>query len=86
MHFYKRDAMRVALRVRFNWIGRIASGVETVITSQTSQVRTVSNAKQREVLVGATGPVAGSSIYPAILNNISGTHFKVIRATAGRMK
>jgi tripartite-type tricarboxylate transporter receptor subunit TctC len=68
---------------KFNWIGRLANGVETIIVAKQSGVATVEDAKKREVVVGATGPSAGASVYPTLLNNVVGTKFKLIRGYAG---
>lgn len=68
---------------KFIWVGRMASGVETVVSWYTTPVKTIEDAKSHEIAIAATGPSSGSSVYPIVLNNIVGTKFKVIRGYAG---
>lgn len=68
---------------KFVWIGRMASGVETVVSWHSTDVKTIEDAKSREIAIAATGPSSGASIYPILLNNLVGTKFKVIRGYAG---
>lgn len=68
---------------KFNWVGRMASGVETVITWHTVPAKTIDDAKKTTVIIAATGPSSGAAIYPTILNNMLGTKFKVIRGYDG---
>jgi tripartite-type tricarboxylate transporter receptor subunit TctC len=68
---------------KFAWIGRIASGIETVISWHTVPVKTIEDVKNREVVVAASGPSSGSAIYPTVLNNLVGTKFKVVQGYTG---
>jgi tripartite-type tricarboxylate transporter receptor subunit TctC len=67
---------------KFNWIGNVASDNSTLVTWHTSGVKTLEDAKAREVTIGATGD-GNSSIYPRVLNAVLGTKFKVIRGYPG---
>ena len=62
----------------FNWIGRVTSSGEVMITSAASQVRSIQDAMQRQVVVGTTGPGSPSQGYPILLNAAAGTKFKII--------
>ena len=68
---------------KFNWIGRMADGVETIITWHTVPAKTMDDAKTTQIVIAATGPSSGAAIYPTILNNLIGTQFKVIRGYDG---
>jgi tripartite-type tricarboxylate transporter receptor subunit TctC len=63
---------------RFTWIGSMSREVSLCFTWTKSGIHTLEDAKQREVLVGATGQGADSYIYPQLLNAVLGTKFKVI--------
>jgi tripartite-type tricarboxylate transporter receptor subunit TctC len=63
---------------RFNWIGTVQSANINLYVWTKEGVRTLDDAKKREVLLGATGAGGGNEIYPALLNNILGTRFRVI--------
>jgi tripartite-type tricarboxylate transporter receptor subunit TctC len=68
---------------KFNWIGRLASGTETIISWHTVPVKSISDVKKQEVIVAGAGPSSGSTIYPIVLNNLIGTKFKVVSGYAG---
>ena len=68
---------------KFNWIGRMASGVEAIVTWQTAPAKSIDEAKTRQAVIAATGPSSGSAIYPIVLNHLIGTKFKVVRGYTG---
>jgi tripartite-type tricarboxylate transporter receptor subunit TctC len=68
---------------RFTWIGRIATGNETVVVWAASGIRTIDDAKKREVVMGATGISGTSAMYPLLLNKIVGTRFKIVTGFPG---
>jgi tripartite-type tricarboxylate transporter receptor subunit TctC len=68
---------------KFTWIGRMAPGVETIVSWYTVPVTSIADAKKREIVIAAAGPASGSAIYPTVLNNLIGTKFKVVRGYAG---
>lgn len=61
-----------------NWLGSIAKATANCFTWHASPVKTLDQAKTREVLLGATGATGNSAIFPQLLNNLLGTKFKVI--------
>jgi tripartite-type tricarboxylate transporter receptor subunit TctC len=67
---------------RFNWIGNPASDNSTLTTWYMSGVKTIEDAKRKEVTIGATGD-GNSYIYPKVLNAVVGTKFKIIRGYPG---
>ena len=63
----------------FNWIGRLAPGVDMIVTWWTTGIRTITDAtKVASLPIGATGPASGTSLYPLMLNALVGTRFDVI--------
>jgi tripartite-type tricarboxylate transporter receptor subunit TctC len=75
--FYGNDKARFDPR-RFGMIGSMNREVGTCFTWHTSSVRTIEDAMQREVLVGATGASGTSFQFPVLLNALIGTKFKPV--------
>jgi tripartite-type tricarboxylate transporter receptor subunit TctC len=63
---------------RFAWIGRVDSSVLAGLVWHTSPVRTLADAKHREVSVAAGGASGTAATVPWALNRMLGTNFKVI--------
>ena len=61
-----------------SWIGSLGRVVSVVIVWHEANVKTIAEAKQREVIMGATGVRGTTATYPALLNNMFGTKFKII--------
>jgi tripartite-type tricarboxylate transporter receptor subunit TctC len=68
---------------KFNWIGRINSNVEVEHTWHASGIRSIEDAKKREVIVAGTGPTSSSVVMPRLMNELIGTKFKVVTGFAG---
>ncbi len=68
---------------KFNWIGRVNSNVEVEQTWHSSGVKTIADAKAKEVSVAGTGPDSSSVVFPRLLNDILGTKFKVVSGYTG---
>ncbi len=62
----------------FNWIGAVSSPANVMVTWHTSGVKTLDEAKQKEVTVGATTAGTTQEMYPLMANNLFGTKFKVV--------
>jgi tripartite-type tricarboxylate transporter receptor subunit TctC len=77
------DAQQQFDSTKFNWIGRMAAGVESIIGWHTVPVSSIEEAKTREMVIAAAGPSSGSAIFPVVLNNLIGTQFKVLRGYSG---
>jgi tripartite-type tricarboxylate transporter receptor subunit TctC len=65
------------------WLGGMANSNGLVYTWHTSDIKTLNDAKQREVPVGAVGTASDSFIFPTIINELLGTRFKPIPGYAG---
>ena len=68
---------------RYTWIGRINSNVEVHHTWHASGVRTIDDAKRREVILAGTGPTSSSVVMPRLMNELIGTRFKVVTGFQG---
>jgi tripartite-type tricarboxylate transporter receptor subunit TctC len=68
---------------KFQWIGSPIDEVNVLWSWHTNPVKTVEDAKQRELVVGATGPGSPTYFYPRIMNTLIGTKFKVVSGYPG---
>ncbi len=67
---------------KFAFIGNPIVDNNVVVTWATSGVKTIADAKTREIAIGATG-YNTSSQYPQALNTVAGTKFKIILGYPG---
>src|SRR5918999_2655969 len=58
------------------WLGSMTNSNGTVYTWHTSGIKTLDDAKQKEVPMGAVGPQSDSVIFPNLINELLGTRFK----------
>ncbi len=68
---------------KYSWIGRINANVEVQHTWHASGIRTIEDARRREVVVAGTGPTSSSVVMPRLMNELIGTRFKVVTGFAG---
>jgi tripartite-type tricarboxylate transporter receptor subunit TctC len=68
---------------KFTWVGRINSNVEVHHTWHTSGIKTIEDAKMREVIQAGTGPTSSSVVMPRLMNELIGTKFKVVTGFQG---
>jgi tripartite-type tricarboxylate transporter receptor subunit TctC len=66
-----------------NWLGSMAYSNGTLYTWHLSGIKTLDDAKARDVLLGGAGTTSDSYIYPTLVNGLLGTRFKVINGYAG---
>jgi tripartite-type tricarboxylate transporter receptor subunit TctC len=66
-----------------SWIGSLLQTATTVAIWHTAGVKTVEEAKKKEVIMGATGAAGTKAAYPALLNNTIGTKFKIVTGYEG---
>jgi tripartite-type tricarboxylate transporter receptor subunit TctC len=67
----------------FNWIGNMTRSNNLAVVWHTKGVKTLEDATKTEVIVGALGAGGTLATYPAILNAVTGTKFKVVLGYAG---
>jgi tripartite-type tricarboxylate transporter receptor subunit TctC len=65
------------------WIGNMAPIRNMLALYHTAKAQSVDEAKQTEVIVGATGPSSPTYILPDLLNKFLGTKFKIITGYKG---
>ena len=63
---------------KFNWLGTTGISNQMGLAWYTTGVKTIEQAKQRELITGATGAGAGTAIFPTVLNAVIGTRFKLV--------
>jgi hypothetical protein len=63
---------------RYNWIGNMSDAANTVLSWGTSGVANFNDARSKELVMGSTTPASLGGIYPAIMNRVLGTKFKII--------
>lgn len=64
---------------KFNWIGSTAREVSVgVVWAASTDVRTIQDAMQKEVIVGSSGVGNDTGAFPLVLNRFLGTKFKPI--------
>jgi tripartite-type tricarboxylate transporter receptor subunit TctC len=83
----KHPAIRYKAR-EFNWIGRLTSAVEVTIVWHTVPVKTIEDAKKREVIIGGTSARSSTDTNHKVMNAIAGTKFKMVlgyKGTTGAM-
>jgi tripartite-type tricarboxylate transporter receptor subunit TctC len=68
---------------RFNWIGSPSRTVSIgAVWNTSTPVRTIQDAMQREIVVGATSIAQDTGIFPRALNRVLGTRFKIVTGYA----
>lgn len=62
----------------FEWIGSMGNQQQICVTWHTSPIKTIEQAKEREIVVAATGATGNSATMPKQLNQLIGTKFRVV--------
>jgi len=68
---------------KFQWIGRITSIVESLVAWHSSPIKTIGDAKKREMVIAATSPDSTTETNPKLLNNLVGTKLKIVLGYPG---
>jgi tripartite-type tricarboxylate transporter receptor subunit TctC len=66
-----------------NWIGRLAPILQFIVAARSSPVKTIEDARQKEISLSATSPSGMTFVIPQVLNRLAGTKFKIIPGYAG---
>jgi tripartite-type tricarboxylate transporter receptor subunit TctC len=64
--------------LKLNWIGSIGKLQNVCATWHTSPIKSIAQAKEREVIVAAAGATSNTALMPKVLNALMGTRFKVV--------
>jgi len=62
----------------FNWLGSIGKLENVCATWHSSPIKTIADARAREVIVAAAGATSNTAIVPKMLNALIGTRFRVV--------
>jgi tripartite-type tricarboxylate transporter receptor subunit TctC len=62
----------------FGWLTSLSKSQAICVTWHTSPIKTLDDAKTREVVVSGTGAGGNNAVIPKILNRLLGTKFKVV--------
>ena len=68
---------------RFLWIGSVASPANVLAVWHATGVKTIEDAKRKEVTIGSTTPGTTKEMFPLMANRLLGTKFKVINGYKG---
>jgi hypothetical protein len=68
---------------QMQWLGSIAPAVETMAVWHTAGVKSIDDARKKEVVAGASARGAITFIYPAMMNEFLGTKFKIVTGYPG---
>jgi tripartite-type tricarboxylate transporter receptor subunit TctC len=68
---------------KLQWIGSMANSNGVIYAWRASGIKTIEDAKQQEVPLGAVGTASDSYIFPTLVNALVGTKFKPIPGYAG---
>jgi tripartite-type tricarboxylate transporter receptor subunit TctC len=64
--------------LKLNWIGSIGKLQNVCATWHESPIKTIKQAQEREVVVGAAGATSNTALMPRVLNAVLGTRFRVV--------
>ncbi len=68
---------------KFNWIGRLAPTPAVTMVRSDSKVDSIEQTLSREVTLSATGAGSTVSLFPAVMNKVLQTKFKIILGYKG---
>ena len=68
---------------KFKWLGALSKSNQVTITWHTSNIRTLEDAKKREVRLGGSGVAAMSTVLPQLYNSLVGTRFVTVQGYKG---
>ena len=68
---------------KFNWLGRFVDVDYIAVVTARSGVKSIDDARKKQIVAGATGARGASAIGPELFNRIAGTKFKVVAGYKG---
>ena len=68
---------------KLKWLGSLDEPNNSIITWHTSGIRTIADARTREVPVPGDGATSAMTIYPTLTNALLGTRFKIVEGYSG---
>jgi tripartite-type tricarboxylate transporter receptor subunit TctC len=70
----------------FSWIGSPVRPDEVIVVWHTTGVRSIEDAKKKEVVIGATTPTGMNYVYPKLVKEFLGARFKIVTGYHGAMQ
>ncbi|MDB5643785.1 MAG: efflux transporter protein [Hyphomicrobiales bacterium] len=64
--------------LKMNWLGTPATDTNVCIANDKAAVQSVDDLTKKELIVGDVGPGSGTHTYPAALNELIGTKFRLV--------
>src|SRR5262249_12001245 len=68
---------------KFGWLGTVSTVTDVLTVFRSTGVRTIQDAKNKELTVGASAAIATNSLQPAIANALLGTKFRIVKGYSG---
>ncbi len=68
---------------KFNWIGSSNQEVSVTVAWHDKGFKTIDDARQREMVIGASGAAGADAIYATAMNELLGTKFKTVTGYPG---
>ena len=68
---------------KFHWLGNPNSSVPVLVVWHASPIKTIADAFEQTVILGAAGRTSNDATLPALLNNVLGTKFSVLAGYKG---
>jgi tripartite-type tricarboxylate transporter receptor subunit TctC len=68
---------------KFFWIGRIAAGDSVGITWHSAGVKSIADAKKKQIIWAAGSPMGPTMMTAVALNKLNGTKFKIVKGYKG---
>jgi tripartite-type tricarboxylate transporter receptor subunit TctC len=63
---------------KFNWLGSTGNSNSVTTVWHDAGIKAIQDVMQKEVILGGTGPASSIVIFPAVMNNVLGTKFKIV--------
>jgi tripartite-type tricarboxylate transporter receptor subunit TctC len=68
---------------KFNWLGTPSAPISVLAVWHTAGVKTIEEAKQKEVAIGSTSTAGNNFVYPKLMKELLGARFKIITGYPG---
>ena len=68
---------------KINWIGSANSDTYVCVMRADAEVKTFADAREKQVILGASSDAASTREFPTLLNNVLGTKFKLVSGYTG---
>jgi tripartite-type tricarboxylate transporter receptor subunit TctC len=68
---------------RMFWLGALAPTTDTMVVWRTTGVKTLEDARRKEVVIGSTGKENITYMFPRLLNELLGARFKLVTGYRG---